>query len=130
MATSSLLGGDYVPTWPRSTDVASLGPSDNTDSGSDTRGAFDDDELSSDTDAEGTGERSSVEPRNVRSDADILPDQVERLPEIDIEIEIETVGLDEAALLDEFGGSEVSALAGQGDLSSALEEEEEDEERE
>ena len=54
MATSSILGGDRVPRRPGGTDVASLGPSDSTDSGSDTRGGFDDDELASDTDAEGT----------------------------------------------------------------------------
>ena len=113
MATSSLLGGDYVPTWPRGTDVASLGPSDNTDSGSDTRGALDDDELSSDTDAEGTGERSSVEPRNVRSDADILPDHVEGMPALDMEIAMETAAEDDPALQEDIDRSEISALAAQ-----------------
>lgn len=77
MATSSILGGERVPVQPAGTDVASLGPSDSTDSGSDTRGAFDEDELASDTDAEGTGERGALDGRGVRSDADILPDHVE-----------------------------------------------------
>ena len=76
MATSSILGGDWVPRRPGGTDVASLGPSDSTDSGSDTRGGFDDDELASDTDAEGTGERNSVDPRNGPMDADILPEGI------------------------------------------------------
>jgi hypothetical protein len=117
MATSSILGGDPAPTWPRGSDVASLGPSDSTDSGSDARGGFDFDELSSDTDAEGTGERSSVDPLNVRSDADILPDHIEGMPALDMEIAIESAveaaTEDEAALLNDIDRSEISALAAQ-----------------
>ncbi len=45
MATSSILGGDRVPVQPAGMDVASLGPSDSTDSGSDILGAFDVDRL-------------------------------------------------------------------------------------
>ena len=117
MATSSILGGDSAPTWPRGSDVASLGPSDSTDSGSDARGGFDSDELSSDTDAEGTGERSSVDPLNVRSDADILPDHIEGMPALDMEIDIEAAieeeGEDEAALMEDVDRNEISALAAQ-----------------
>jgi hypothetical protein len=117
MATSSILGGDPAPTWPRGSDVASLGPSDSTDSGSDARGGFDFDELSSDTDAEGTGERSSVDPLNVRSDADILPDHIEGMPALDMEIAIESAveaaTEDEAALMNDMDRSEISALAAQ-----------------
>ena len=113
MATSSILGGDPAPTWPRGSDVASLGPSDSTDSGSDARGGFDFDELSSDTDAEGTGERSSVDPLNVRSDADILPDHIEGMPALDMEIAIETAAEDDAALMEDIDRSEISALAAQ-----------------
>ena len=117
MATSSILGGDSAPTWPRGSDVASLGPSDSTDSGSDARGGFDFDELSSDTDAEGTGERSSVDPLNVRSDADILPDHIEGMPALDMEIAIESAveaaTEDEAALMNDMDRSEISALAAQ-----------------
>ena len=113
MATSSILGGDPAPTWPRGSDVASLGPSDSTDSGSDARGGFDFDELSSDTDAEGTGERSSVDPLNVRSDADILPDHVEGMPALDMEIAMETAAEDEPALQEDIDRSEISALAAQ-----------------
>ena len=119
MATSSILGGDPAPTWPRGSDVASLGPSDSTDSGSDARGGFDFDELSSDTDAEGTGERSSVDPLNVRSDADILPDHIEGMPALDMEIAIESAveaaTEDEAALMNDMDRSEISALAAQDD---------------
>jgi len=113
MATSSILGGDPAPTWPRGSDVASLGPSDSTDSGSDARGGFDFDELSSDTDAEGTGERSSVDPLNVRSDADILPDHVEGMPALDMEIAMETAAEDDPALQEDIDRSEISALAAQ-----------------
>ena len=125
MATSSILGGDPAPTWPRGSDVASLGPSDSTDSGSDARGGFDFDELSSDTDAEGTGERSSVDPQNVRSDADILPDHVEGLPALDVEIAIETAAEDEAAMMEDIDRSEISALAAQEELLDAGDEDEE-----
>jgi hypothetical protein len=116
MATSSILGGDWVPRRPAGTDVGSLGPSDSTDSGSDARGGFDDDELSSDTDAEGTGERSSVDPRNGRSDVDILPDHIERLSALDIDIEVETAAVDEAALLDDFDAVDMGTLAAEEEI--------------
>ena len=125
MATSSILGGDPAPTWPRGSDVASLGPSDSTDSGSDARGGFDFDELSSDTDAEGTGERSSVDPLNVRSDADILPDHIEGMPALDMEIAIETAAEDDSALLEDIDRSEISALAAQDEPLDPADEEEE-----
>jgi hypothetical protein len=125
MATSSILGGDPAPTWPRGSDVASLGPSDSTDSGSDARGGFDFDELSSDTDAEGTGERSSVDPQNVRSDADILPDHIEGMPALDMEIAIETTAEDDLALLDDIDRSEISALAAQDEPLDSGDEDEE-----
>jgi hypothetical protein len=125
MATSSILGGDPAPTWPRGSDVASLGPSDSTDSGSDARGGFDFDELSSDTDAEGTGERSSVDPLNVRSDADILPDHIEGMSALDMEIAIETAAEDDLALLEDIDRSEISALAAQEEPLDSGDEDEE-----
>jgi hypothetical protein len=124
MATSSILGGDWVPKRPGGTDVSSLGPSDSTDSGSDARGAFDDDELSSDTDAEGTGERSSVDPRNGRSDVDILPDHIERLSALDIDIEVETAAVDEQALLDDFDAIDLGTLAAEEEIPMTPDEEE------
>lgn len=81
MATSSILGADRAPTLPGGTDVASLGPSDSTDSGSDSVGAFGHDELASDTDAAGTGERAAIEPMLDADSRDILPDHIERAPD-------------------------------------------------
>jgi hypothetical protein len=124
MATSSILGGDWVPKRPSGTDVGSLGPSDSTDSGSDARGAFDDDELSSDTDAEGTGERSSVDPRSGRSDIDILPDHIERMPALAIDIEIETADVDEAALQEDFDAIDMGTLAAEEEIPLTPDEEE------
>jgi hypothetical protein len=77
MATSSILGGQHLPEHVRGKDTNALGPSDNSDSGSDAQGAYGDDELSSDSDAAGTGERASVGPGLDVSDADILPDHIE-----------------------------------------------------
>jgi hypothetical protein len=124
MATSSILGGDWAPRRPGGTDVASLGPSDSTDSGSDTRGAFDDDELSSDTDAEGTGERSSADLRNGPMDADILPDHIESLPTLDIDIEIQATAVDEQALRDDFDAVDLATLAAEEEIPMTPDEEE------
>ena len=77
MATSSILGGHHLPEHVRGKDTNALGPSDNSDSGSDAQGAYGDDEMSSDSDAAGTGERASVGPGLDASDADILPDHIE-----------------------------------------------------
>jgi hypothetical protein len=79
MAYSSILGADKAPLHPSGRDSESLGPSDNTDSGSDTIGTF---ERHADSDAAGTGERGSVVPGgDSREGADILPDRVARLPQ-------------------------------------------------
>lgn len=80
MATSSILGGSRLPEDISGKDVQALGPSDNSDSGSDAVGAYGDDELSSDSDAAGTGERASVGAGREHSDADILPDHIEQAP--------------------------------------------------
>ena len=77
MATSSFLGGQHVPEHVRGKDTNALGPSDNSDSGSDAQGAYGDEEMSSDSDAAGTGERASVGPGLDAFDADILPDHIE-----------------------------------------------------
>ena len=61
--------------------VGALGPSDTSDSGSDLQGALGDDELASDSDSSGTGERAAVERDNeVTYGADIDTDHVEMLP--------------------------------------------------
>ena len=78
MATSSILGGEHVPAQPSGRDVDALGPSDNSDSGSDTVGTH---EAHADSDMAGTGERGSVTPGEAREGGDILPDRIARLPD-------------------------------------------------
>jgi hypothetical protein len=73
MAYSSILGADSAPEQPSGRDAELLGPSDNSDSGSDTIGT---DEAHADSDAVGTGERGSVAPGEDLEGADILPDRV------------------------------------------------------
>ncbi len=77
MATSSILGGQHLPEHVRGKDTNALGPSDNSDSGSDAQGAYGDDEMASDSDAVGTGERASAGAGLDPSDTDILPDHIE-----------------------------------------------------
>jgi hypothetical protein len=78
MAYSSIYGADVAPTQPSGRDADLLGPSDNSDSGSDATGTA---EAYGDSDAAGTGERGSVTPGDDREGADILPDRVVRLAE-------------------------------------------------
>jgi hypothetical protein len=75
MAYSSILGADEAPSPPSGRDAEALGPSDNSDSGSDALGTA---ELHADSDAAGTGERGSVTPGEGREGGDILPDRVVR----------------------------------------------------
>lgn len=79
MATSPLLGIDADDHPSHSpTGIDSMGPSDLSDSGSDSLGVYSAD-PDSDTDSQGAGERRSVE-RSPEPDAfDILPDHVENL---------------------------------------------------
>ena len=79
MATSSILGGAEPPEEVGGKDTRSLGPSDNSDSGSDTLGAYGD-EVASDTDATGTGERASIGPGTGLLGADVMPDHIEQAP--------------------------------------------------
>lgn len=75
MAKSSIAGGSIPPEqWMRGKDTQSLGPGDSSDTGSDTLGAYSDEELAGDSDAAGTGERAGVI-GDERPDADILPDR-------------------------------------------------------
>jgi hypothetical protein len=79
MAYSSILGADSAPTQPEGRDSTALGPSDNSDSGSDTIGTP---EAHADSDAVGTGERAGVTPGvEGREGGDILPDHVVELSE-------------------------------------------------
>ena len=76
MAFSSILGADKAPIQPsgRSSDL--LGPSDNSDSGSDALGT---EEIHGDSDSTGTGERGVVSGVDGKEGGDILPDRVVRL---------------------------------------------------
>jgi hypothetical protein len=76
MAYSSILGADPAPIQPSGRDSELLGPSDNSDSGSDTIGTH---EPHADSDAVGTGERASVDNDDEREGSDILPDRVVRM---------------------------------------------------
>ena len=78
MAYSSIMGADNAPELPEGRDAHSLGPSDNSDSGSDTIGTH---EAHADSDAAGTGERGSVAPDDGRDGSDILPDRIAHLPD-------------------------------------------------
>jgi hypothetical protein len=76
MAYSSILGADVAPTQPKGREAERLGPSDRSDTGSDTLGTA---EPHADSDHEGTGERGSATGRDPREGGDILPDHVVRL---------------------------------------------------
>ena len=78
MAHSSILGADFAPTRPSGRGADVLGPSDNSDSGSDAVGT---EESHEDSDAAGTGERGSVAGGDALDGRDILPDRVKRLPD-------------------------------------------------
>jgi hypothetical protein len=78
MATSSILGGERAAIQPSGRGADLLGPSDSSDSGSDSIGELGPDQLASDTDRFGTGERASADLRDSGSGLDILPDQTAR----------------------------------------------------
>lgn len=77
MAYSSILGADKAPEEPAGREAELLGPSDNSDSGSDTVGSAEAHEES--TDAFGTGERGAVAGADTEPGKDILPDRVVNL---------------------------------------------------
>jgi hypothetical protein len=76
MAYSSILGADTAASNPSGRDADLLGPSDNSDSGSDTIGTA---EAHEDSDSVGTGSRGAVAGPDAREGADILPDRVVNL---------------------------------------------------
>jgi len=76
MAHSSILGADKAQPQPSGRSSELLGPSDNSDSGSDARGT---EEVHGDSDSTGTGERGVVSGMDVPEGVDILPDRVVRL---------------------------------------------------
>ena len=76
MAYSSILGGDTAPANPSGRDADLLGPSDNSDSGSDTIGTG---EAHEDSDSAGTGSRGAVAGPDAEIGGDIMPDRVVNL---------------------------------------------------
>ena len=88
MAYSSILGADVAPAQPSGRDADALGPSDNSDTGSDALGTLED---RADSDSSGTGERGAVAGADAVEGADILPDRVvnmadgEGFPEADVD---------------------------------------------
>lgn len=80
MASSSITGGQRVPRLPSGADLASLGPSDSSDSGSDTVGTRDRQALAGDSDAAGTGEGPLNNGFEIQG-SDILPDHLLRSPD-------------------------------------------------
>ena len=110
MANSSILGGAKLPEEISGKDMHALGPSDNSDSGSDAAGAYGDDKLSSDSDAAGTGERASADSDNDYPVADVLPDHIEKTPGFDAD-----TGLDNVAGDDFDDLSDIEELADDSD---------------
>ena len=105
MATSSILGTDQTPVPTQGRDTAALGPSDTTDSGSDIAGLEDTldpggsldsiaepdslrpmtgrEVLGADSDSRGTGERRSAGSDAGVEAADIAPDSIQTIADID-----------------------------------------------
>jgi hypothetical protein len=79
MAYSSILGADRAPLEPSGREAELLGPSDNSDSGSDTIGTTEQHEES--TTAFGVGERGAAAGPDAKDGADIAPDRVVSLAE-------------------------------------------------
>ena len=100
MATSSIMGGSKLPEEISGKDMQALGPSDNSDSGSDVMGAYGDDELASDSDASGTGERAAVGADRSQPDADILPDHIEQGSGAQVDEELDDAAEDKSDLSD------------------------------
>lgn len=78
MAYSSILGGERAAVQPSGRGSDLLGPSDNSDSGSDAVGTQ---EIHADSDGVGTGERGAVAGADAVEGADISPDRVIRMDE-------------------------------------------------
>ena len=93
---ASFTTGAQAPHGPAGHDLASLGPSDSSDSGSDSLGTRDRQMLASDTDASGTGEGQSASGQPSADGADILPDHlVTQGPDLENGEDISEAWLDE-----------------------------------
>lgn len=96
MSSSSFLGGERAALHSSGKTAGLLGPSDSSDSGSDSLGELGAEQLDSDSDRAGTGERASVDEREGGGGGDILPDHVVRLDEDGNFTEDDTELLDDA----------------------------------
>ena len=103
MAYSSILGADTAPQQPRGRDSDLLGPSDNSDSGSDTIGTS---EAHADSDSRGTGERGAVAGADMKEGGDILPDRVVQLGDDEGESALQDAGTDDLEFTDLDSDSE------------------------
>jgi hypothetical protein len=113
MAYSSIMGADTAPSQPDGRDSKALGPSDNSDSGSDTISTP---EAHADSDAVGTGERAAVNPDvEGREGGDILPDHVVELPPND---QAQEQTLSSPRDIDELTDLDANDIEGGGDQES------------
>lgn len=119
MSYSSLMGANTAPVIPSGRSGDLLGPSDNSDSGSDAVGSS---EVHGDSDSSGTGERGEASGRDSKEGGDILPDRVVRIGGSEShagpwsEDEVFT-DLDEDAATEE--GVEALGKAAEGDVERA-----------
>jgi hypothetical protein len=98
VATSSILGGDTAAQHSGGRTVGLLGPSDSSDSGSDAIGELGPEEMGSDSDRYGTGERASVDMSMDGRSPDLLPDHVGRIDDGgDVTDDGEAIDLDSLA---------------------------------
>ena len=108
MAKSSILGGERAAVHPSGRGADLLGPSDSSDSGSDSIGELGPDQIDSDTDRYGTGERASADLSESGSGLDILPDHLDRASrggDVDGGLDVEQLAGDEDDGEDEEAGS-------------------------
>ena len=103
MAYSSILGGEVAPQEPSGREAERLGPSDNSDSGSDTIGTSE--ARDGTTDSTKTGDRGAVAGPDAEIGADIKPDRVVNLAEGEVGLDAD--GLD----LTDLDADELRALA-------------------
>lgn len=109
MAYSSILGADVAPSHPSGREAELLGPSDRSDSGSDTLGTT---EAHGDSDSSGTGERGAVAGADAREGGDIMPDRVVNLADGEGFPEADPDGMEMTDLDDKEAGAAADDEAG------------------
>jgi hypothetical protein len=109
MAFSSILGADVAPSQPSGRDADLLGPSDNSDSGSDAIGTS---EAHEDSDAAGTGSRGAVAGTDAREGGDIMPDRIVNLADGEGFPEADPDGMEFTDIDDDVAPSDEDGAAG------------------